>query len=308
MRRTYARLAAVGALAVVTVIFAGTALAGGNPNAPGQQKKEAEQQQQSTQSEGSASAAASMSTTVSASASVSVVSHASNGHQSHHGKTHGATASASGSSSTQAGVKPGPTTTHWTHCTTGGTASAATCTSSDSGHTPQTSADVSKLYGNGKTAAQIAVSRGGVNVQLTGPGNSQPHKVTACGEPSNPSGGVDVHAVKSYSNSACSPAAAAATARSSSITTPASVSVSTPPAQPAARAPVHAAATAPPANGVLGAHVTLTPKHHAAGHGVLGTVTRIGASTLPFTGFRLWLVALAAMALAAAGVALRRAV
>ena len=43
----------------------------------------------------------------------------------------------------------------------GGTAGATTCTSSDNGHTPQPNADASKKYGNGKTAAQIAVSRGG---------------------------------------------------------------------------------------------------------------------------------------------------
>jgi hypothetical protein len=49
--------------------------------------------------------------------------------------------------------------------------------------------DKSKRYGNGKTAAQIAKSRGANDdVNLHGPGNSQPHKV--CGR--------DVHAVKSY--------------------------------------------------------------------------------------------------------------
>src|SRR5438067_7171580 len=39
----------------------------------------------------------------------------------------------------------------------------------------------------------------------SGPGNSQPHKATACGKPSNKSGGVDVHAIKSYDASACQP-------------------------------------------------------------------------------------------------------
>jgi hypothetical protein len=110
------------------------------------------------------------------------------------------------------GVKPNSTTTHWTHCTTGKSTAGATCTSSDNGHTPQPNADASKRYGNGKTAAQIAVSRGGIGVQLTGPGNSQPHKVSVCGKPNNKSGGVDVHAVKSYSPAGCAQAPTQATA------------------------------------------------------------------------------------------------
>jgi hypothetical protein len=117
-------------------------------------------------------------------------------------------------SSTQLGVKPASNTTKWTHCVAGGTPTATTCTSSDNGHTPQPNVDASKKYGNGKTAAQIVVSRGGAsaNVQLTGPGNSQPHKVTACGKPSNKSGGVDVHAVKDYSAAACTQTTHAAAA------------------------------------------------------------------------------------------------
>src|SRR5207237_1103069 len=89
-------------------------------------------------------------------------------------------------------------------------------------------ADTSKRYGNGKTAAQIAAGRGAAgagNVYLTGPGNSQPHKVTACGKPSNKSGGVDVHAVKSYDSRACAPQSAAAfSARSDASQAPSSPS------------------------------------------------------------------------------------
>src|SRR5260221_7103946 len=86
----------------------------------------------------------------------------------------------------QAGTKPGSDTSKWT--------------TTHVGDKP----DVSKRYGNGTTAAQIAKSRGAPDdTVLTGPGNSQPHKVTACGKPSNRSGGVDVHAVKSYSSSGC---------------------------------------------------------------------------------------------------------
>jgi hypothetical protein len=90
----------------------------------------------------------------------------------------------SSTSSTAPGVKPGNTTKHWTHTTVGA------------------SPDVSKRYGNGKTAAQIAKSRGAPDNQpLTGPGNSQPHKTYDCAHKNNRSGGVDVHAIKSYSTS-----------------------------------------------------------------------------------------------------------
>src|SRR5947209_189820 len=64
-------------------------------------------------------------------------------------------------------------------------------------------ADATKQYGNGKTAAQIAVSRGApAGTLIYGPGNSQPHKVVACGH----THAVDVHAIKSYSQTDCSAA------------------------------------------------------------------------------------------------------
>lgn len=87
---------------------------------------------------------------------------------------------------TQAGTKPSSDTSKWTK--------------THVGDTP----DVSKRYGNGTTAAQIAKQRGAPDsTVLSGPGNSQPHKVSACGKKDNRSGGVDVHAVKSYSSSDC---------------------------------------------------------------------------------------------------------
>jgi hypothetical protein len=107
-------------------------------------------------------------------------------------------------SSSAPGVKPSSSTTGVkpTHCSTGGTATAATC----SGNGPK--ADGSKQYGNGKTAAQIANSRGApAGTVLTGPGNSQPHKVAVCPKKNNKSGGVDVHAVKSYSAADCASSA-----------------------------------------------------------------------------------------------------
>src|SRR5205085_10292977 len=104
-------------------------------------------------------------------------------------------------STSSPGVKPSSTTGKWTHCSTGGTAGAATC----SGNGPNK--DGSKQYGNGKTAAQIAVGRGApAGTVLTGPGNSQPHKVVACGH----THAVDVHAIKSYSRTGCSASVAVA--------------------------------------------------------------------------------------------------
>lgn len=208
MKRQYAYLAALCACAAVTAIFCAAALAdpgsgnGNSASAPGQQKQEqtapapapapaAQPAAQPAQTPPGQAKKAEQAPAPAASTSPEPAKQAAK------------------ASSASPGVKPANSTTHWTHCTTGSSASGATCTSSDSGHTPQAKTDVSKQYGNGKTAAQIAVSRGGVNVQLTGPGNSQPHKVSVCGKPNNPSGGVDVHAVKSYNPAACAPALAA---------------------------------------------------------------------------------------------------
>jgi hypothetical protein len=188
--------------------FTGSALAGnghGNDNAPGQQKQD---QSVATQAPEQSAPQPQQQSAQTQSAETE------SGHeapgQAKKQEQHPSVPSTQ--SSTQAGVKPDSTTTKWTHCTTGTSSAGATCTSSDNGHTPQPNADASKRYGNGKTAVQIAVSRGGIGVQLTGPGNSQPHKVSVCGKPNNTSGGVDVHAVKSYSNLSCAETHVAATA------------------------------------------------------------------------------------------------
>jgi hypothetical protein len=54
-----------------------------------------------------------------------------------------------------------------------------------------------KLYGNGRTAGQIAMQNGaGASAMLFGPGNSQPHKVALC---ANAQGHmIDVHALKAH--------------------------------------------------------------------------------------------------------------
>jgi hypothetical protein len=81
---------------------------------------------------------------------------------------------------TSAGVKPSSDTEHETYAP------------ASSGQT--------KLYGNGKTAGQIAQQNGAApSTILHGPGNSQPHKAAPC------AGGheVDVHALKGKRRSIC---------------------------------------------------------------------------------------------------------
>jgi hypothetical protein len=267
-------------------------------------------------------------------------------------------------------MKPSSSTnsTKWTTCNpTGGTSSAATCPSTHGNGQAAVKTDASKRYGNAKTAAQIAVSRGGSGVKLTGPGNSQPHKVAVCPRKSNPSGGVDVHAIKSYNAAACTAAQTQQVLSSSvcgsktvttittssqaalhgngkhlgkgtakhQVTSTSSSTVVTPtgevcstssPGQVAQSsqstvapvtvvAPVTTAGSAAaPATtntgSVAGAQAALTtPKaQHAAKaqHGVLGTVAKVSASTLPFTGFPLWMALVVAFGLIGAGLALRR--
>ena len=67
---------------------------------------------------------------------------------------------------------------------------------------------------------------------------------------------------------------------------------------------------AKPAGAVKGAVATLRPAKKASHGGVLGTTTRLGStiksSHLPFTGLPLWIFALVALALIAAGLVVRR--
>jgi hypothetical protein len=216
----------------------------------------------------------------------------------------------------QPGVKPSSTTHHWAHTTVGA------------------KPDVSKRYGNGTTAAQIAHGRGAPDsTVLTGPGNSQPHKVTACGKPTNRSGGVDVHAVKHYDSAGCSAtqslSQSSPTESHSSPTQHTTVApvlstkvtassvhdvggavaaaAGVQPASPGGAQSV--AASHAGAGRVLGAHAALGSQRHGVaggGHGVLGAFARVGGTTLPFTGLALWPIALAAAALVAAGALIRR--
>jgi hypothetical protein len=196
MRRIKARLAIACICAVATALFASVALAGnGKDDAPGQVKQDGTAAQVEAQADESASAASS-DHVAPGQAKQDATASSSNGQVQQTGNANPATA----------GMKPSSSTasTKWTTCNpTGGTGSAATCPSTHGTAQAAAKTDASKRYGNSQTAAQIAVSRGGLGVTLTGPGNSQPHKVAVCPRKSNPSGGVDVHAIKSYSSAAC---------------------------------------------------------------------------------------------------------
>lgn len=221
---------------------------------------------------------------------------AGNGHGNGNGHANGSDAN---------GVKPSATTQHDTSA--------------------PASSNRTKLYGNGKTAGQIATAAGYGSATLHGPGNSQPHKVLCGGHE------VDVHALKakgSKCGTAAPPAPKAAArvevtvAAAATTTTAAPAPAPTPAPAPApvttAPAPAPTPAPTKTAAGVKGASVVVTkpkPKVHtvhtvraAPRSGVLGataTITRHGG-TLPFTGLSLWLFALAGAGLLTAGLALAR--
>jgi hypothetical protein len=374
MKRTSSRAAGALFLALAVLMLTGTALAdngnGNSANAPGQQKQAdatpaaqpapaAPAAQPSSQAPGQAKKSTSSPSSQSSSTSSS-----------------GQAKQQAKASSSAPGVKPSSTTGKWTSCSTGTSGGSVTCT----GNGPKP--DSSKQYGNGKTAAQIAASRGApAGTKISGPGNSQPHKVTVCGKPNNKSGGVDVHAVKSYDASACQTTQVQPSVQTSSssecgkttsvtqstqvvgvlhgkhqhpMTNPksahftkhgdtqvlgtsssthvvatgetcgsshstessqqtqssvqsaqASQSQSVLSAQAApASTPTASASATPNAGGVLGAQANLSsPKPHRGG--VLGAVTNVAGSTLPFTGFPLWIAVLLAVVLIAAGLMLR---
>jgi hypothetical protein len=202
-----------------------------------------------------------------------------------------APASASGSTAgqdagtDQSGVKPSNDTAHDTHA--------------------PASSDETKLYGNGKTAGQIAIGNGAApSTVLHGPGNSQPHKASPC------SGGheVDVHALKGKRGRACgtqppSPPTPRpnptpdpgkpgdpAHGSNTSHSTPGAVSSAADPSTPVKPKPV-----VNPHRGRV-----------ESASGVLSGTGAIGGGTLPFTGFPIWMFALSGLGLIAAGMTLRR--
>jgi hypothetical protein len=204
-------------------------------------------------------------------------------------------------------MKPTNATTHGAKCSTGGSGSSVTCTpaSSNTAGIASGKADVSKRYGNGKTAAQIAVSRGApAGTELYGPGNSQPHKVAVCPHKTNRGGGVDVHATKSFATHCAS----SGHSSQSVSTTVFHTVVATQAARAsqhsssAALSPAHASA---PQGGVLG--VTAAQSKPAGGVlGALATAGNVAGETLPFTGFPIWVAVAIALGLIVLGLALRR--
>jgi hypothetical protein len=118
-----------------------------------------------------------------------------------------ASGSASASPSTAAGVKPSSTTNATGHNTNAAASSNQT-----------------KLYGNGKTAGQIAMQNGASgSTNLYGPGNSQPHKAVLCPGSKH---AVDVHALKAHGHSASCPAGSTSSPTSASTSGSASTAAS----------------------------------------------------------------------------------
>ena len=168
------------------------------------------------------------------------------------------------------------------------------------------SSNATKLYGNGKTAGQIATQAGFGSWMLYGPGNSQPHKVI-CG-PHN----VDVHALKAHAAACIATAAAVGVAATLSPTAAAQASVASSvagqtPTVPATQSKSAAAAGAKGEKAskgrVLGAKAALASVTKPVSRAVLASVRK---GTLPFTGLGLWMPVLFGLALIAGGYGLRR--
>jgi hypothetical protein len=194
MKRPFRRATGAFMIALALLVLTGTALAdsgngnGNSANAPGQVKQAdatpaSQPAQPSSQAPGQEKKATTSSSTPAPSSSKP-------------SSSPGQAKQQAKAATSTPGVKPSNTTSHSTSCSTGMSGTSVTC----AGNGPK--ADGSKQYGNGKTAAQIATGNGApANTPITGPGNSQPHKVTTCQH----THAVDVHAIKSggYDASAC---------------------------------------------------------------------------------------------------------
>jgi hypothetical protein len=197
-------------------------------------------------------------------------------------------------------AQPAPPKSHGVNATTEGKKPSSTTQKNQwttAGHKP----DVSKRYGNGKTAAQIATSRGApADEKIYGPGNSQPHKV--CGKNGHY---IDVHAVKTYTGTRCS-------AQSSTSSSAAPIAGTSQPASASAGSnasatgsSASATGSSAPAGGVLGAEHT-SSREAGGVAGAFATIGDVAAGTLPFTGFPLWAAVLLALVAIALGVTLWR--
>jgi hypothetical protein len=252
------RLASVLALVLGVATFAGPALAGnGNGNANGggngNNGKVSSSSAAVSASGNSANAPGQVKKVDDTSSSLSTT-------------TTTATAAVSSAPASSQGVKPANDTAHDTHA-------AASSTKT-------------KLYGNGKTAGQIAIHNGAPpSTVLHGPGNSQPHKASPC------SGGheVDVHALKAKRHVRGCGSGSGPTGSDGGKKDEGSGTGSD---------PGHASDPATQPGGASSAQSTVTrpkPKSNRSpsmtgpeSASVLAAVQRPAGGTLPFTGFPLW--------------------
>jgi hypothetical protein len=188
----------------------------------------------------------------------------------------------------ETGVKPSNSTDHDTHA--------------------EAQSDKTKQYGNGQTAGQIAEQNGAAgNAVLHGPGNSQPHKLAPCSGRHE----VDVHALKSHRAGSCGgsppqPDPQPQPHPQPDPGSPPAVTTRTTPTTTTEQKPPHSDPGSKPAGGESAAGVASSSGGSAQSEGALSATQRIGhAATLPFTGQRLWIVALAGLILIATGLALR---
>jgi hypothetical protein len=195
-------------------------------------------------------------------------------------------------SSAQSGVKPSNDTAHDTHAAA--------------------SSDETKLYGNGKTAGQIAQRNGAApSTVLHGPGNSQPHKASPC------AGGheVDVHALKGKRGGGCGNASTPPHTTPNPVVTPdpgknPDPVKNTDPAKGPTYGPSLNPAAAPAGTVVISGMVSVTKvtkKHRGrdgSASGILAATGAVGRGTLPFTGIDLWSTAFVALTLMLIGLAL----
>src|SRR5580765_2573732 len=168
-------------------------------------------------------------------------------------------------SSDQSGVKPSNDTAHDTHAAA--------------------SSDETKLYGNGKTAGQIAQRNGAApTTVLHGPGNSQPHKASPC------AGGheVDVHALKGKRGGHCGNASPPPHPTPNPVVTP-DPGKNSDPAKGTTSGTSPNPAVTPAGTVVISGMVSVTkvtkkPHGGDAASGILAATGAVARGTLPFTG------------------------
>jgi hypothetical protein len=198
------------------------------------------------------------------------------------------------------GVKPSNSTAHDTHA--------------------EAQSDKTKQYGNGQTAGQVAEQNGAAgNAVLHGPGNSQPHKLAPCSGRHE----VDVHALKNHHGGSCGgptpqpqphpqpdpgppPAVTTTTTTTTTTTATTATTATTEQKRQHPDDPGSKPAAGDPAGSESAGGVVSSPGRTRQTEGVLSATQRIGhVATLPFTGQRLWIVALVGLILIATGLALR---